>query len=68
MTTKKYEFVKNMRLVGITLGVVALVLLGFAIFKDRNINATNIISLAAIIVSLAGTILNKPLPPSDTQI
>jgi len=64
MTSKQYDFVKNMRLIGITLGVVALVLLGFAIFKDKNVTATNIISLAAIIVSLASTILNKPIPPT----
>ena len=65
MTQKQYNFIKNARIAGITLGIAAVVLLGFAIFKDKNITATNLIALAAILVSFISIILNKPLPPNE---
>ena len=65
MTPKQYNFVKNARIVGITLGVAAVVLLGFAIFKDKEITATNLIALAAILVNFVSIFMNKPTPPNE---
>jgi accessory gene regulator protein AgrB len=63
MTTKQYNFVKNARIVGITLCIVSLVLIAFAVFQDKQITATNLITLAALIVGFISIVLNKPTPP-----
>jgi hypothetical protein len=63
MTLKQYNFAKNTRIVGITLSIVAIVLVGFAVFKDKNITATNLITLAALALGLISIIANKPNLP-----
>jgi hypothetical protein len=63
MTQRQYNFAKNARVIGITLSVVALVLLGFTIFKDKQITASNLITLAAVVVGFISIVINKPTPP-----
>jgi hypothetical protein len=65
MTGKQYNFTKNARIVGITLSSVSLVLIAFAVFKDKEITATNLITLAALIVGFVSIVLNKPTPPPE---
>ena len=63
MTQRQYNFYKNTRIVGITLIAAALLLVGFAVFQDKSVTASNLITLAALITSLAAMIVNKPIPP-----
>ncbi|MEO8065756.1 MAG: hypothetical protein ABI643_02780 [Candidatus Doudnabacteria bacterium] len=63
ITQKQYEYSKNLRIALLTANALLIVVLGFLLFQQKDINAQNILSLIILLVNTIYLIFNKPTPP-----
>ncbi|MGE5297615.1 MAG: hypothetical protein ACM3KM_00430 [Acidobacteriaceae bacterium] len=62
---KKYNLLKNLRVVFITATVIVLVFFGFTIFREKQINSLNVITFLVLILNLIYQIIVRPQKPAE---
>jgi len=64
---RKHKLLSNLSIVFITATVLTLVVFGFNIFKDQQVNSLNTITFAVLILNLFYQVIVRPQKPPEEK-